>query len=114
MLGARELAVMKPTATVINAARGGLVDEVALDAALKSGELAAAAIDVLAQEPPLAGHPLLANPKVTISPHSAGLTDECAARMGVAAVRNVLDCFAGKLDPKLVVNAAAIGIAGGA
>lgn len=103
-IGARELGLMKPGAILINAARGGLVDEAALDKALREGRLAGAALDVLEEEPPRPDHPLLANPRVTISPHSAGLTQECAARMAVAAVQNILDHFAGMLDPKLVVN----------
>ena len=110
-IGEAELALMKPTAIIVNAARGGLIDEVALDQALRHGRLGAAGIDVLLAEPPPADHPLLANDKVTISPHSAGLTEECAARMAVSSVQNILDFFAGRLDPSLVVNAAAIGFA---
>lgn len=112
VIGERELALMKPSAMIINAARGGLVDELALDQALRDRRLAGAALDVLAQEPPRPDHPLLSNPHVTFSPHTAGLTAECAARMAVASVQNVLDCFNGRLDPKLVVNAGAIGYAG--
>lgn len=109
LIGADELAAMKPGAILVNAARGGLVDEAALDSALNAGHLAAAGLDVLADEPPAPDHPLLANPRVVISPHAAGLTAECAARMAVASVRNILDHFAGALDPALVVNAEAIG-----
>jgi D-3-phosphoglycerate dehydrogenase len=111
-IGAAELALMKPSAILINAARGGLVDEPALDRALRDGRLYGAGLDVFAAEPPPSDNPLLANPRVTLSPHSAGLTQECAARMAVAAVRNVLDYLAGRPDPALIVNAAAIGIGG--
>ena len=111
-IGEKELALMKPTAIIVNAARGGLIDEAALDKALREGRLAAAGIDVLADEPPRPGHPLLSNDKVTISPHAAGLTVDCAARMAVSSVRNILDFFDGRLDPALVVNAAEIGFAG--
>ncbi len=104
IIGQAELALMKPSAIVINAARGGLVDELALDVALRERRIFAAGLDVLVEEPPRADHPLLSNPHVTISPHSAGLTSECARRMGVAAAQNILDFFAGRLDPKLVVN----------
>ncbi|MCA3572887.1 MAG: hydroxyacid dehydrogenase [Aestuariivirga sp.] len=104
-----ELAAMKPGAILINAARGGLVDEALLDRALREGRLFGAGLDVLASEPPDAGNPLLTNDRVVISPHTAGLTAECAARMAVASVQNVIDHFAGRLDPALVVNAAAIG-----
>lgn len=104
VIGPAELARMKPHAIIINAARGGLVDEAALDKALREGRLGGAGLDVLAEEPPPAGHPLLSNPLVTISPHAAGLTAECAARMAVAAVNNVIAYFSGTLDPSLVVN----------
>ncbi len=95
----------------MNAARGGLVDEAALDAALKEGRIWGAGLDVLATEPPEATHPLLSNPRVLLSPHAAGLTDECAARMAVASVQNILDFFDGRLDPALVVNAKDIAFA---
>ncbi len=104
-----EIRAMKPGAILINAARGGLVDEAALDAALREGRLGGAGLDVLKSEPPAPDHPLLSNDRVLLSPHSAGLTAECAARMAVASVQNVLDHFAGRLDPALVVNAAAVG-----
>lgn len=110
MITAGELAVMKPTAIIVNAARGGIVDEIALDTALRQRRLRAAALDVLAQEPPATDHPLLSNPFITISPHNAGLTEECAMRMAISAARNILDCLDGKLDRNLVVNAAAIGM----
>ena len=110
-IGESELALMKPTAIIVNAARGGLIDEAALDKALREGRLAAAGIDVLAEEPPRPGHALLSNDRVTISPHAAGLTVDCAARMALSSVQNILDFFASGLDPSLVVNAAAIGFA---
>lgn len=108
VIGAPELALMKPTAILVNAARGELIDESALDAALRARRLRHAALDVLRQEPPPASHPLLSNPRSTISPHNAGLTDECAARMAIASAENILAHFAGKLDRKLVVNDAAL------
>lgn len=109
LIGKEQLAAMKPGAILVNAARGGLVDELALDQALRAGALGGAGLDVFSTEPPVKDHPLLSNDRVLISPHSAGLTAECAARMAVASVQNVLDHFAGKLDPGLVVNAADIG-----
>lgn len=107
LIGAAELSVMKPAAIIVNAARGGVVDEQALDAALRARKLRAAALDVLAAEPPSPDHPLLSNPYVTLSPHNAGLTEECAMRMSLAAARNILDLFDGRLDRSLVVNAEA-------
>jgi D-3-phosphoglycerate dehydrogenase len=105
LIGAREMALMKPSSIIINTARGGLVDELSLDAALREGRIYGAGFDVLVEEPPKSNHPLLSNSRFTLSPHAAGLTQECAARMAVSAVQNVLDCFNGKLDQKLVVNA---------
>jgi D-3-phosphoglycerate dehydrogenase len=106
ILGAEEFAQLKPGAIVINTARGGVVDEAALVDALRSGRVGAAGLDVFANEPPRADDPLLAFDQVVLSPHVAGLTAESAERMAVAAVTNVLDFFAGRLDPALVVNAA--------
>jgi D-3-phosphoglycerate dehydrogenase / 2-oxoglutarate reductase len=105
IIGAVELAKMKPSAIVVNAARGGVIDELALDAALRQRKLRAAGLDVLTTEPPSADHPLLTNPYVTISPHNAGLTEECAMRMSLSAAQNILDALDGKLDRKLIVNA---------
>lgn len=110
ILGAQELAHLKPSAILINAARGGVVDELALDAALRGRKLRAAALDVLVEEPPPMHHPLLDNPYVTISPHNAGLTQECAMRMSLAAAQNIIDCFDGKLNRSLVVNASGLGL----
>lgn len=103
-IGAAELAAMKPTAILVNTARGGVVDEGALIASLREGRLAAAGLDVFEDEPPAPDNPLLAMDQVVLSPHIAGLTTECAERMAVSSVQNVLDFFAGRIDPALVVN----------
>lgn len=108
VIGTAELSLMKPSAIIVNAARGGLVDELALDKALRERRLRAAALDVLVEEPPKPGHPLLTNPYITISPHNAGLTEECARRMSIVAAQNILDELDGKPNRKLTVNAAAI------
>lgn len=104
VIAAPELAVMRPTAILVNTARGGVVDETALIARLREGRLAAAGLDVFEQEPPAPDNPLLAMENVVLSPHIAGLTAECSRRMAIASVRNVLDFFAGRIDPGLVVN----------
>jgi phosphoglycerate dehydrogenase-like enzyme len=76
LLGAAELAQMKPGAILINTCRGPVVDEAALYQALKSGQVAAAGLDVLVEEPPAKNHPLFTLPNVTLTPHSAGPTWE--------------------------------------
>ncbi len=105
MIGADELARMKSTAILINAARGGLVDEDALFAAL-SGHMAAggAGLDCLASEPPPEDLPLLGLENVVFSPHSAALCMESTRRMGVVAAQNIVDGLNGRLDPALVFN----------
>jgi D-3-phosphoglycerate dehydrogenase / 2-oxoglutarate reductase len=110
ILGAGELALMKPTAVVVNTARGGLVDEVALADALQAGRLGGAGIEVFNAEPPAKDHPLFGLEQAVLTPHNAALTVECAERMALASVQNVLDFFAGTLDPALVVNRAAAGL----
>jgi D-3-phosphoglycerate dehydrogenase len=108
LVGAAELNVMKPGGFLINTARGGLVDEAALADALDAGRIAGAGLDVFAVEPPQVNDRLLKSDRTIVSPHSAGLTEECAARMGEMAAQNILDFFAGRLDPALVVNRQAI------
>jgi D-3-phosphoglycerate dehydrogenase len=107
-LGPAEIAAMKPGAVLVNTARGGAVDEAALAAALRAGRIAAAGLDVFEREPPPAGDPLAALPNVVLTPHVAGLSAEAMRRMAVVAVQNALDFFAGRLDPVLVVNPAAL------
>jgi D-3-phosphoglycerate dehydrogenase len=104
ILGAAEIAAMKPGVIVVNTSRGGVIDETAMTAALKSGQIGAAGLDVFEQEPPDTTHPLFALDRVILSPHIAGLTVESAERMAVASVRNALDFLAGCIDPALVVN----------
>lgn len=104
MIGAAELAVMKRSAILVNTARGGLIDEKALLAALNEGRLAAAGLDVLDSEPPANDDPMLACERVVLSPHNAGLTEACARRMAISAAENILDFFKGTLDPALIVN----------
>jgi D-3-phosphoglycerate dehydrogenase / 2-oxoglutarate reductase len=104
IIGAEEFARLKPGAIVVNTARGGVVDEAALASALADGRVAAAGLDVFDDEPPAKGHPLLAFDQVVLSPHIAGLTQQAAERMAVSSVQNVIDFFAGRIDPDLIVN----------
>jgi phosphoglycerate dehydrogenase-like enzyme len=76
MIGDRELAMMKPTAVLINTCRGPVVNEDALYKALASGQIMAAGIDVMREEPPVTNHPLFTLPNITLTPHTAGPTWE--------------------------------------
>ncbi len=113
LLGTDEIAAMKPTAILVNAARGGLVDEEALYAAL-TGPMSrgGAALDCFANEPPAQDQPLLSLPNVVLSPHSASLSEEAAQRMGMVAAQNIVDGLRGKLKPELVFNLNAMQEAG--
>ena len=104
LIGAAELAALPAHAFVINAARGGIIDEAALHDALTSGRIAGAGLDVFDREPPPDDHPLFALPNVILTPHSAGLSKEAAVRMAISTARNVLAGIDGKLDPSMVVN----------
>jgi len=98
MIGAAELAAMKPGAFVVNTARGGLIDEQALADALRAGHLGGAATDVLTVEPPIAGNPLLAHdiPRLIITPHSAWGSREARQRIVEQMAANAGAFFAGQ------------------
>jgi D-3-phosphoglycerate dehydrogenase len=104
LIGPAEFGAMKPSAILINTARGGIVDEDALIRALQDGRIRAAGLDVLESEPPSPDNPLLTMDNVVLSPHVAGLTREGGERLATRAVQNVIDFFAGRLDPRFVVN----------
>jgi D-3-phosphoglycerate dehydrogenase / 2-oxoglutarate reductase len=106
LIGAAELARMKPSARLINTARGGIVDEVALHAALTSGRLAAAASDVFATEPP-GENPLLALPNFVATPHIAASTIEAQVSVAFDVAEEVAAVLAGDL-PRFAVNAPAL------
>jgi len=97
------IARMKPTAFLINTARGGLIHDEDLAQALRDNRLAGAAIDVLPVEPPPATHPLLSSPRCVITPHNAWATREARARLMEMTVENVRAFLAG--TPRHVVNA---------
>jgi D-3-phosphoglycerate dehydrogenase / 2-oxoglutarate reductase len=90
LIGARELERMKPTALLVNTARGEVVDEPALVKALESGTIAGAGLDSFASEPPAADNPLWKLPNVIVSPHVAGVTEEARKEVSLQTVRNVL------------------------
>ena len=82
---------MKKNCIIINAARGGIVNEIDLDRALKENLIFGAGLDVFETEPPEQNNPLLKNDKVFLSPHTASFTEECMTRMGKETVQNIID-----------------------
>ncbi len=98
------LAHMKPTAYLVNTARGGIIDEADLHKALVDKKLAGAGLDVFVEEPINLDNPLLQLDNVITSPHMAGVTREALARMGLNAVRNILSVFDGKPNIENTIN----------
>jgi D-3-phosphoglycerate dehydrogenase / 2-oxoglutarate reductase len=102
MVGARLYALMKPTAYFITTARGGIHDEKALAKALAEGRIAGAGLDVFDPEPPPLDHPLLKFDNVVVSPHNAGVTDDCTYNMAVYAAEQWITVFKGLRPPRLI------------
>ncbi len=92
------LKFMKKNCIIINAARGGIVNEVDLDRALNENLIFGAGLDVFETEPPAENNPLLKNKKVFLSPHTAAFTEECMTRMGKETIQNIFDFFDGNLE----------------
>ena len=104
LFNAARLARMKPTAYIVNTARGGIIDEAALHAALSGGKLAGAGIDVFDKEPTPADNPLLKLPNTIVSAHMAGVTVESMDRMAVTTVKNILSVLDGTPNKENAVN----------
>src|SRR5438270_10901278 len=94
---------MKPTAYLINTARGGLIDTAALATALASNQLAGAALDVQDPEPPDLSQPPYCDPRVIVTPHTAFVSSESLANLRGRAARQVADVLAGR-RPENVIN----------
>jgi D-3-phosphoglycerate dehydrogenase len=109
LIGRAELGAMKKGAFLVNTARGGIVDEAALHAALTGGHLAGAALDVFDREPVDPANPLLKLPNTIYAPHMAGVSREALDRMAVAAVQNLLDVFDGRPKLENCVNPEVLG-----
>ena len=110
MFNAARLKRMKPTAYLINTARGGgIVDEAALHEALVSGKLAGAGLDVFEHEPPPSGHSLFDLPNVIMAPHVAGVTREAVDRMSEQTARNILSALDGEPIRQNVINQDVLG-----
>lgn len=96
LLGAREIALMKPTAYLVNTARGEVVDEPALIVALRAGRIAGAGLDSFAEEPPVES-PLWQLPNVLLTPHVAGVTEDARRAVSIMTATNVLAFLRGEL-----------------
>ena len=98
------LKTMKRNCIIINAARGGIINEIDLDKALNENLVFGAGLDVFETEPPKPDNPLLKNDKVFLSPHTAAFTEECMIRMGKETIQNIIDFFEKKLDKSKIVK----------
>ena len=104
MFNAARFARMKRSAFIVNTARGGIIDEPALHAALTSGQMAGAGLDVFDMEPTPVNNPLLKLDNVITSPHMAGVTTESVAGMAVVTAQNILSVLDGKPNRDNVIN----------
>ena len=109
LIGPEQIALLKPTACLINMARGPVVDQQALYEALRDRRIAGAALDVLEQEPPAPGDPLLKLDNVLLSAHTASLSDQAIIQLRRDTARNVVLALQG-LTPPSVVNAKDLGL----
>ena len=98
------LRTMKKNCIIINAARGGVINETDLDRALNENLIFGAGLDVFEKEPPDQNNPLLKNEKVLLSPHTAAFTEECMVRMGKETIQNIIDFFEKKLDKSKTIK----------
>jgi len=103
IVNAKRLALMKPSAYLINTARGPIVDQAALTKALENGKIAGAGLDVFEEEPSIANDPLYQLDNVVLAPHSLCWTDQCFAGNGAADIKAVLDVMQGRV-PTGIVN----------
>lgn len=102
-IGENLLSLMKPSAYLVNTARGNIIDEAYVVKMLNEGRLAGAAFDVLANEPPRDDEEFLKNPRTIISPHSAALTAECTVRVACEAAQGIVDFLEGRM-PRSIYN----------
>ena len=98
------LKTLKKNCIIINAARGGIINENDLNQALNKNLIFGAGLDVFEIEPPEQDNPLLKNDKVFLSPHTAAFTEECMIRMGKETIQNIIDFFEKKLDKSKIIK----------
>ena len=104
LINMKVLSSMRKNSIIINASRGGIINEIDLNEALNKGMIFGAGLDVFEKEPPNPNNPLLKNKKVLLSPHSATFTDECNERMSTETIQNIIDFFENKLDKTKIVK----------
>jgi D-3-phosphoglycerate dehydrogenase len=104
MFSEDEFNIMKKTSLLINCARGGIINEVALYKALTSQKIRAVGLDVYDDEPSTSSNPLFSLDNVLLSPHIAGVTVEATIRMSKQSVQNVLDIFDNKINSEVIIN----------
>lgn len=109
LIGERELRMLPKGSIVVNASRGGLIDEDALLKSIREGHVFAAGLDTFETEPLPKNSPLVGESRIVLSPHSAALTTESLSAMAELTVRNALDGLDGKLKKQLVVNPEVLG-----
>jgi len=104
MINYEKIKSMKKNAVIINTSRGGIINEIDLDKALKDNVIFGAGLDVFEKEPIDKNNPLINNKKVLLSPHSATFTNECKSRMAIETIKNIIDFFENKLDKSMIVK----------
>ena len=104
MINYAKIKSMKKNAVIINTSRGGIINEIDLDKALKDNIIFGAGLDVFEKEPIDKNNPLINNKKILLSPHSATFTNECKSRMAIETTKNIIDFFENKLDKSMVVK----------
>jgi len=104
LINLKILKTMKKKAILINTSRGGIINEKDLNEALNKKIIFAAGLDVFEKEPPDKNNPLLKNPRVLLSPHSATFTNECKSRMSIETVQNLIDFFENKTKDSMIVK----------
>ena len=104
MINYNKIKSMKKSAIIINTSRGGIINEIDLDNALKNNIIFGAGLDVFEKEPIDKNNPLIKNKRVLLSPHSATFTNECKSRMAIETTKNIIDFFENTLDKSMIVK----------
>ncbi len=104
MISYKQISLMKKNAIIINASRGGIVNEIDLNDALNRNIISFAGLDVFENEPPESSNPLLKNKRVLLSPHAATFTKECLENMSLETAQNIINFFEGKVENTKIIS----------